>query len=272
MFDEVVYLDDKSIKEALLNILIKVDIVLKEHRIRYSLDSGTLLGAVRHKGFIPWDDDIDIIVPRPDYNELMAHPEWFAPELVLVAPGDGPSIHPFAKVIDRSLRAQEPLLNGVTDEYLWIDIFPVDAIPENQDDAEKLCRRQIELIKRYQMAIFNHTARGVNDTKTMLKAVVQPVYRAIFPPNKTLEKLMQNETKYEYGSTPFLTNLSWPSTSGKSWIPMEDFDSLIEMPFECHSFSCIPHWDDYLTGLYGDYMIVPDENQRESHCIRVWTA
>lgn len=272
MSDEVVYLNDRSIKEALLDILIKVDIIFKEHGIRYSLDSGTLLGAVRHKGFIPWDDDIDIIVPRPDYNELMSHPEWFAPGLTLVVPGSESSIHPFAKVVDKSLRAQEPFLSGVIDEYLWIDIFPADAIPENYDDAEKLCRRQIELIKRYQMAVFNHAARDINSIRTILKTLVQPVYRAIFPPSKTLEKLIQNETKYEYGSTPYLTNLSWPSTSGKSWIPIEDFDSLIDITFECQSFSCIPHWDDYLTGLYGDYMIIPHEDQGESHCIRVWTA
>ena len=70
MDEERTYLTLDEVHEELLNLLLRFDAFCKEHNLRYSLDSGTLLGAVRHKGFIPWDDDIDLNMPRPDYDRL----------------------------------------------------------------------------------------------------------------------------------------------------------------------------------------------------------
>ena len=70
------YLDTKQTQDVLLGMMQALDSILREHDIAYTLDGGTLLGAVRHKGFIPWDDDIDIMIPRPSFDELCSHPEW----------------------------------------------------------------------------------------------------------------------------------------------------------------------------------------------------
>ena len=269
MVDETSLLSDKQVKLQLLNMLVEFDRVCRAHGIRYSLDSGTLLGAVRHNGFIPWDDDADIIVPRPDYERLLTHPEWFSRSCSPLSPDAPGSVHPFAKFVNYSYRAQEAELDGVVDEYLWIDVFPADSVPDNPIEAEKLCRYQVELLKKYGSLIANPKSTK-NGFKRLIKTLIQPLRHLVQPPTRICEKMARHASSIPFGSTSNVANLTWPTVVKDRWFPASDFDNLVEKEFEGHSFLIIPHWDDYLKGLYGDYMELPPEEDRAVHGTLVW--
>lgn len=271
MDDKDCLLNAEQIKQQLLNMLIEFDRVCRTYGIRYSLDSGTLLGAIRHNGFIPWDDDVDLIVPRPDYDRLLAHPEWFSNSCFPLSPDDSNSVHPFAKMVNFSYRAQEVELDDVVDEYLWIDLFPADSVPDDPEEAGKLCCRQVGLVKIYGRSITNPKAtKGC--FRRLIKTAVQPFLRLAYPPERLLENIIDGASSIPYGSTSNVANLTWPSVAKDRWFPASDFDHLIEKEFEGHSFLIIPHWDDYLRGLYGDYMVLPPEERRVVHGAMVWPA
>lgn len=264
-------LTDDEVKNELIKMMLVFDEVCRTHGVRYSLDSGTLLGAVRHGGFIPWDDDIDLIVPRPDYERLMLHPEWFESPFAIVAPGDVGSIHPYAKLVNHSWRAQEPSLEGIVDEYLWIDLFPADAVPDDPEEAERLCRRQVHLVKLYGRSFANPKGSR-NAIRRVAKTMLQPFIKMVFPPRKLHDALMNGARRISYGSTKNVANLTWPTVIKKRWVPLDDFDNLIELNFEGENLLAIPSWDQYLTALYGDYMVLPPESGRITHSARVWPS
>ena len=262
-------LNDVEVKDRLLELLSAFDEICREHGIRYSLDSGTLLGAVRHKGFIPWDDDVDLILPRPDYDRLLNHPEWICAPYGMVSPYQRDAIQPFAKFVNWGIRAQEKELQGVMKEYLWIDLFPADAVPDNRGDAVALCARQAKLVKAYGRSVANPD--GVeNKAKRVARKVFRPFFKLAYPQKRTLDKIMSIAAAFPYGTTKFVSNLSWPGIIKDRWFPVEDFDELIELEFEGKSFLSIPHWHEYLSGLYGDYMSLPPVDQRISHGADVW--
>ena len=122
--------DIDLLHRRILRILMAVDSCCREHGLRYYIWAGTMIGAVRHKGFIPWDDDIDIAMPRPDYEQLIAHcREWLpAPYEFVCAENDPAYPLPFGKVQDASTtlieRTHLHYLGGI-----YIDVFPIDGVP-----------------------------------------------------------------------------------------------------------------------------------------------
>ncbi len=130
--------DIRKLQLHLLDILQATDKAIRQHGLRYYLTGGTLLGAVRHGGFIPWDDDADIAMPRPDYEVFLRHAnEWLPPHLVLRSHLSDPD-YPFyyAKIED----TRTTIVEGPTRPYtggIFIDIFPIDGIPDSQHSFKK---------------------------------------------------------------------------------------------------------------------------------------
>ena len=121
--------ETREIQQHLLGILKAIDQVCREHHLRYYLIAGTMLGAMRHKGFVPWDDDADVAMPRPDYEEFLKHAnEWLPERYELVRPGH-PDNYPyfFARVQDGNTtyipRRSFPFVGG-----LPVDVFPIDGM------------------------------------------------------------------------------------------------------------------------------------------------
>ena len=267
------YLNTKDIQHELLCMLERIDAAFAESGLRYTLDGGTLLGAVRHRGFIPWDDDVDLLMPRPDFNRFCEHPEWAPEGYDVCVPGRGGYALPFIKIMNSAWRAQEDSLDGAFEEYLWVDVFPADAIPDDPDEAASLFEAQKTFSRRAARS-YNNPEVTVANSKGIsraLKRAALPAYRVLFPAQKCYAMLSRNAQKQAFGSSRAAGDVVWaPYKPDKPGFPIEDFDNLIDMEFEGHMFKACPHWDAYLTGLYGDYMQLPPEDQRVTHGMKVW--
>ena len=124
-------LSSDEIKRIELSIMKELDRICREHGLTYSLAYGTALGAVRHGGFIPWDDDIDIVMPRPDYERLLSlFKNGLKCLYKLVSYRDGSSIYQFAKLIDENTSSYETFVGRDHATGLWVDIFPIEPTDE----------------------------------------------------------------------------------------------------------------------------------------------
>lgn len=268
------YLDTKQTQDALLSMMQMLDFVLHSHGIVYTLDGGTLLGAVRHKGFIPWDDDIDIMIPRPQFDQLCRHPEWAPEGYSFSFPGIDGYFFPYAKFCDLAWRAQEPAYEGVFDEFLWIDIFPADGLPQSKDAQVELMKEQERLAQSAAASYVNiDRAVALSDSKIkgLAKRLLYPVYRKTVSAEDNYRKITENACSTGFDSAERAGDLVWyPYKPDKPGFPIEDFSNLIDLDFEDYKFKACPHWDEYLTGLYGDYMTLPPEDQRVTHGMKVW--
>lgn len=265
------YLDTRQIQDLLFDMLLVFDEMCNEHSIRYSLDGGTLLGAVRHQGFIPWDDDLDVLVPRPDYEKLISHPDWLPQGYHIDSKRGNSELNflPYAKFVNMRWRAQEPALTGLIDEHLWIDIFPADAVPDDDGEARRLLARQKKLHDRAVRSIVNVDAVTSSSYKLAIKKVLFPVHRRLFPYKKQYESMARNATAIPYGTTSRIGNITW-SYYRPDFIPADDFEHLTQLEFEGREFPAIPSWDSLLSQHFGDYMKLPPESERATHGTKVW--
>ena len=125
-----------EIKKIELDILIYIDSLCKQNHLRYFLCGGTLLGAIRHKGFIPWDDDIDISMPRPDYDKLISLIGSNSSYMVLT-PANCDFYYNFAKVVDTRTTLCEIDNTPIKNMGVYIDIFPLEGMPDNDIEREQ---------------------------------------------------------------------------------------------------------------------------------------
>jgi lipopolysaccharide cholinephosphotransferase len=264
------YLSTRDIQLALTAMLADFDSVCRQHGIRYTLDYGTLIGAIRHKGFIPWDDDVDVSIPRPDYEALLANPSWFDSCYELALPLTDHYPQPYAKLFDMRWMAQEPALEGTLSEHLWIDLFPLDSAPDDKGETLRMIAAwQKDNISAYR-AIQNIDLVTTSGLKRAIKHVVYPIYGRMHPYRATFKRMDERARSIPYGAAASIANFAWPVYEKDNRMPADDFDNLIDVEFEGHAFCSIPSWDSHLTSLYGDYMTLPPESQRHTHGMKVW--
>ncbi|MDD7382690.1 MAG: LicD family protein [Bacillales bacterium] len=248
----------EELKEIELNMLIKLDKFFKENNINYALDSGTLLGAVRHKGFIPWDDDIDLIVPRKDYNRLIELMKKNPPQGLKLINYETYDYYPyfFAKIISTDTTLTEDRFKHLEPIGVFIDIFPLDCVPNGKIHS---------LWYKFR---FNWYSFLVSVLSYGKKNMLNPWYIrfctaffSLFPINfnKVHEKMNKYINSFDIDKCDILTTHLLNVRKDKT-LPFVIDENVT---FEGRVFP-IPNDKEYmLRTLYNDYMQLPPEDQRK---------
>ncbi len=169
----------KEIQTIELNILTKSVDLFNTNNISYILAGGTMLGAVRHNGFIPWDNDIDIFVPREDYDRIK---DVFTAEkaanlgLSIKIPGMEEHPFPFIKIYDTSTVVIDEMISEQYPLHIWIDVFPLDHFP----DSDILHRLYLFTIRIFRTALKSKTARnGLSKGNPMIQKLFDAIYELL---------------------------------------------------------------------------------------------
>ena len=239
-----------------MGILDEVHRFCEAHSLRYFLSSGTLIGAVRHKGYIPWDDDIDIYMPRKDYERFL---QTFSD-----AKGIYRAINPsterhyyytFAKVVDLRTKMVEDETAGY-EIGVYMDIFPVDYVTDNLQERERIFKEKKLLYKIRRCKISNS-----NPLKSYLAYIV---YKCLPMTVKQIERKIRHLIVLAE-PTHTVCNMTEAGPKMKGCFPAEDIASSVDIEFEGRMYKTMVGYKDYLERTYGDYMTLPPVEQRVTH-------
>ena len=256
----------RQIQLTQLEILIEVDKICCEHDIKYFLTAGTLLGAVRHKGFIPWDDDIDIGMHRKDYDNFLeiANKELDEKYFCQSIYSETNYYLPFAKIRKNKTRYVEASAKHLDiNKGVYIDLFPMDNVPDNTI-ARFIHRIEFYILFRIVLA---KSGVGSPDDRRVLKRMVYGTLKIFSIPFKKRNFLLymdQRMKKYSGNKTRYVTSMAGAYGYTREKMPSCIFESVTKIEFEGQLFYAPSRSHEYLTRLYGDYMTLPPVGQREN--------
>lgn len=236
----------------------------EKNDIKYYLSNGTLLGAVKYKGFIPWDDDIDVFVPRKDYDRLI---ETFQDSLrfrLFSVERNGKYCFPFAKLCDMTtVKVEEDIDNGVA-LGLDIDIFPLDAWDVDVAFAKKELKRIQRANFGLNMAKLDRV-KSKTKVKRLAKAVLIWVCKRIGA-KSFIKRTIRVANRRQEKEPTYLGCKVWPIYGEREIVCASVFAEGVELEFEGEKFVVPIGYDEYLRSLYGDYEQDPPlEKQRTHH-------
>lgn len=258
-----------EIQTESLEILKKIDAICNECNFRYFLAYGTLIGAVRHNGFIPWDDDIDIWMPRSDYDSFIQYCEKNKDSIrpfVLMSQYNNDK-YPFgiSRLVDTRflLDVKNEISYGLG---LFVDIYPLDGA----GDTEKEYQERKKRASRYSSLCFlaSRVSLEKGTTKELKKKILKiPAY--IYAKAKGtryfLKKLEEISKERDYETCDYIGCVVWGTDGVKAIFPKEWFQSWISHEFNGSYFRIPKDYDDVLKRLYGDYMKLPPAEKRVGH-------
>lgn len=246
-----------------LDLLVKLLEVCKKHRLKIFAGDGTTLGAIRHKGFIPWDDDIDIRMPRRDYEKLcqVAHSEFQHPYFFQTEYTDRGSLRGHAQLRNSLTTC---MLAGEKDRHLpfnqgiFLDIFPMDLIPED----ETLRCRQVELANKYKTLArrYAHVSTCYTPAKDPVKRFPKWCVHKIFGKYagklslKYYRKFEEECQRYnDHPNAKYIHTLSFRTKVLEQYDLREYYEQAIDLPFEFLQIPISPNYEEALTNQYGDW-------------------
>lgn len=254
----------EKMQEIEFNLLKSFDEYCQLHDLRYYLAYGTLIGAIRHKGFIPWDDDVDVVMPRKDYEKLLEiNPTLRNGQYKLITPknrADWPYL--FSKLVDtNTLMEESTYKSGKIGVY--IDIFPIDGLPD------KVCARKWHLIKlKYWhfllITVQKTNLKGKTKFRSLIKRIIYPIAK-IIGINNILKKIEKLITKYDFDLSKYVAVQIALDYGSRECVARENYYSTERGSFNGCNFNIPSGYNNILTSIYGDYMEFPPEEERTSH-------
>ncbi len=263
---KMIPLSSGEIKKIEWDLLCQFADYCDQKGIRYYLGGGTLLGAIRHKGFIPWDDDIDIIMPRPDYNKFLSENER-EHAFCIGSIWNWSANIPFIKLFDTSTIIKQKYSKCYHTGHLWIDIFPLDGLPNSKISLflhykiSRLMRKMLTLSE-------SNFTEGTSRIKIIGKIMLYPVAKLIGAPRWAiwLDRFSQ---RIKFENSYYIGGLVWGYGPQERMVKAK-FLPYIDVSFEGRKFHAPKCWHIYLKNLYGNYMKYPPKNKRLNHSMTAW--
>ncbi len=252
-----------DVQQRLFGISMSFRDICEKHHIPYVMLGGTMLGAVRHQGFIPWDDDMDFAVPREHYERLVALLESELPceYKCLTYRNCQQIMYPFIKIEDTQTCIDDSRLKCPLEEKIGlnVDVFPLDVC---NIDGWKI--KWVYFLLKLQTLLFVEST-----SPSFLKDSIRAILRFLMPVKKNyllerIETILKNNTKGD-----FIGNI-YGRWKKKEIFKSEIFNSTCSYVFEGVNFKGIEDYHAYLTQMYGDYMKLPPENKRTAHVENVY--
>ncbi|MBO5106482.1 MAG: LicD family protein [Clostridia bacterium] len=240
--------------------------ICEKHNIKYFMIAGTLLGAVRHKGFIPWDDDMDFAIMRKDFSKFLSvcKSELGDDFILQDMFSDEHYALPVAKLLLKGTNFTERnSFKNKSQKGIFIDIFPYDNIPDS-DEQRKKHNRNTYFLKRLFLAKQGYKIAEKGQT---LKALVYFLLKALslFITKKYIRNRLDTELRrFENENTKKVAALGGAYGYNKESVERKWFNETIELTFEDITLSAPKNYNDYLTYFYGDYMTPPPEDKRSN--------
>ena len=255
-----------------LNIFKAVADICERNNLRYYADGGTLIGAVRHNGFIPWDDDIDLVMPRPDYDIFLKKARDELPSRYEVSTyhGKPKAERPvfFCQVLDKSTIVEQDIANEKINTSVWIDVYPIDALPaplvrRKIHQYRLLWNRFIVQVSNFDLNVHQNRTNRSFVERALISLVNVTKFGSWIDTSKALAKTERLAKKYAYDNEAKCIDVFGVHKS-KEIFPSAWFGDAVYLPFEDCKMPCPFSYDLMLRQIFGDYMKLPPEEERRS--------
>ena len=256
----------------ILHVTQEVVRVLDELNIPYYMQGGTMLGAIRHKGFIPWDDDVDLGIPRPDYERMLQLIADKLPENLELRTYDDETDHHyyFARIVDT--RYQIRRMGSLEErlENVWVDLFPLDGMPNGSLARAWHKMRLLTVRLKYHLSCFEKVNIKRPGRPFIERAIIKVAtitrVGSWFNTRKQLDKMDRLLKKYPVEKSDYFVNfMGQTSYKFNEMFKKEVYGVPTRYPFEDMEMVGPEQYDAYLKSLYGDYMTPPKMSDRNAH-------
>ena len=260
---------ENDIQGIILGNLKAFHLFCMNNSLSYFLSDGTLIGAIRHRGFIPWDDDIDVSMIDSDYDrliELAKRDPFIDPEkrYRLLLPGEHPNFYPFIKLVDTKTVAYEKDIDRQYALGIWLDVFRLSHLDDSDDRANRKYRKMQQLKELNKIMVAGDFRTPAYRKIAFILKIAKGLLKASgYSVEKGTRKIIETEKSYSKSGNR-LMNATWALSSKDSW-PVELWSNTIMVEFEGCEFCAPVGYDEILKIEYGEYMKLPPEDQRVRH-------